>query len=477
MIKNLHIFISFLSIIFIFPFHYSRAQDRENTKSIKFSGIIRGIKPSSNGKKYLEITYPSKSNVKDTVIALNNNDAFAVNLKPIEGRYFISYEHRVQFQLYFKPNENYYIEYTDIPQSNNLPQEVTFSGPQISFNNYLIRKYQEKSFFNPLENKSEDEYLNKLNEWKARELRRVETFNLPDSIKIFENKSIEYEYLDVLNIYSYYRPIIDSSYVASEKVTSLLNIDYDNEKDYFLYGHYEKLVKSHYFSKLEDIEKDSLKSNQFFDLTHRSLNLLNQIVPNQAIRNDLISYYASSDINKVKNIEAYYNDFLKYYTGDDIKIREELQDAYLRLTKLKKGTPSPKFYDFKNYHGGTNALDDFKGKYVFIDIWASWCGNCINEFPYIRKLVEKYKDKSIVFISISTDADSNNWKEAIERANLSGIHLLATKKNNTFMDEYNITGIPRYILLDPELNIVDYNTPRPSEVSKLEELFKESGIE
>lgn len=45
------------------------------------------------------------------------------------------------------------------------------------------------------------------------------------------------------------------------------------------------------------------------------------------------------------------------------------------------------------------------------------------------------------------------------------------------MDEYNITGIPRYILLDPELNIVDYNTPRPSEVSKLEELFKESGIE
>jgi peroxiredoxin len=65
-----------------------------------------------------------------------------------------------------------------------------------------------------------------------------------------------------------------------------------------------------------------------------------------------------------------------------------------------KGTPSPEF-NFENHKGGTTKLSDIKGKYVYIDIWAT-CAPCRQEIPYLQK-IEKYEDKRIAFVSISID--------------------------------------------------------------------------
>ena len=70
---------------------------------------------------------------------------------------------------------------------------------------------------------------------------------------------------------------------------------------------------------------------------------------------------------------------------------------------LKKGDACPKFI-FKDMDGKEVSLEQFKGKYVVIDVWASWCQPCKQEFPNLKKLEEKYKDKNVVFVSISSDA-------------------------------------------------------------------------
>ena len=140
--------------------------------------------------------------------------------------------------------------------------------------------------------------------------------------------------------------------------------------------------------------------------------------------------------------------------------------TYKNVLKTKKlqGTPSP-IFDFDNNTGGSTKLSDLKGKYIYIDIWATWCAPCRQEIPYLEKLEKKYKEKNITFVSISIDEkkDYQKWKEFISAKKLGGIQLIADKDwNSDFILQYEVRGIPRFILIDPNGNIVSSDAPRPS---------------
>lgn len=133
-------------------------------------------------------------------------------------------------------------------------------------------------------------------------------------------------------------------------------------------------------------------------------------------------------------------------------------------TVLTSGKPSPKFIDYENFKGGKTSLDDLKGKYVYIDMWATWCQPCKAEIPYLQKVEKKFHGKNIKFVSISVDTpeDHDIWKKMVADLKLTGIQLFSDKKQ-TFANAYKVNSIPRFILLDPNGNIVDANAPRPSD--------------
>ena len=134
------------------------------------------------------------------------------------------------------------------------------------------------------------------------------------------------------------------------------------------------------------------------------------------------------------------------------------------MTNKMNGTPSPTF-DYDNYKGGKTKLEDFRGKYVYIDVWANWCAPCRAEIPFLKKLEEKYHQKNIVFVSLSIDQvkDVEKWRKLIKDKELGGVQVFADKDwNSQFVKDYNITGIPRFILIDPNGNIVKADAPRPS---------------
>jgi thiol-disulfide isomerase/thioredoxin len=150
---------------------------------------------------------------------------------------------------------------------------------------------------------------------------------------------------------------------------------------------------------------------------------------------------------------------------------------------LTKGKPSPKFNNYINYKGGKTSLDALKGKYVYIDVWATWCNPCIAEIPALKRLEKKYHTKNIHFVSISIDNKRTagswdkalaKWRKMVKDKNLTGIQLY-TGEDIEFMKAYSVTGIPRFILIDPKGNIVNANAPRPSNPA-LENIFKELGI-
>jgi thiol-disulfide isomerase/thioredoxin len=150
---------------------------------------------------------------------------------------------------------------------------------------------------------------------------------------------------------------------------------------------------------------------------------------------------------------------------------------------LGKGKPSPVFENYENFAGGTNSLSDYKGKFVYLDIWATWCGPCKAEIPYLKELEKEFKGKNIEFISISVDnidgrrGSYESWKKMVEEQQLGGVQLFADNDfNSKFIRDYNINGIPRFILIDPQGNIVSADAIRPSNPS-IRDYFSEIGVQ
>ncbi|MCF6169319.1 TlpA disulfide reductase family protein [Lutibacter sp.] len=159
-------------------------------------------------------------------------------------------------------------------------------------------------------------------------------------------------------------------------------------------------------------------------------------------------------------------------------IDSNYEKMHSNMVKFAKGKVSPVFKNYENSKGGTTSLKDLRGKYVYLDIWATWCAPCKAEIPYLKALEKEFRGKNIEFVSISVDKPNahKTWKEMVKNEELGGIQLFADNNfESEFIVEYGINSIPRFILLDPEGNIVDADAVRPSN-PRLKELLKELGI-
>ena len=97
---------------------------------------------------------------------------------------------------------------------------------------------------------------------------------------------------------------------------------------------------------------------------------------------------------------------------------------------------------------------DFRGKFLVIDFWASWCGPCRNEIPVVKKAYDKYHAKGVEFLSVSIDKNDKKWREAMEEEKMPWAQVLAPEAGKGVMKSYQFSGIPFIILLDQEGKIV-----------------------
>lgn len=137
-----------------------------------------------------------------------------------------------------------------------------------------------------------------------------------------------------------------------------------------------------------------------------------------------------------------------------------------------EGVPAPDFSS-TTIDGNTLKLSDYRGKYVFIDFWASWCGPCRGENPNVVEAYKKYSGKNIVFIGVSLDTDKDKWAAAIQKDNLTWKHVSDLKGwSSAIAQLYNVQSIPANFLIDPHGNIVAQNLRGPALEQGLEKFLK-----
>ncbi len=168
------------------------------------------------------------------------------------------------------------------------------------------------------------------------------------------------------------------------------------------------------------------------------------------------------------------------------RFRVRVQSRVNVTNELVAGDPSPSFVNYENLAGGFSSLSDFRGKYVYIDFWTTWCGPCLKEFPRLKELESEYAGRNIEFLYLSIESPQEHgndagkardaWITFVEEHNMGGVHVRADRGfDSDFLKDYKIEFIPRYVLIDPEGKIVSADAPRPSN-PQLVALFEELGI-
>lgn len=181
-------------------------------------------------------------------------------------------------------------------------------------------------------------------------------------------------------------------------------------------------------------------------------------------------YHAAFIINEMAMLNESYDEleamsagFQKEYPSS--RFLSGLDATLASLENLREGALVQDF-SFVDQEGKERKLSEFKDKIIYLDLWASWCGPCINTFktktPDFEKKLRNREDVVLMYISI--DEKPESWKNYLDKNPMRGIHLFAGRGFEAdIMKYFKVWGIPRYLIIGKENKLISPNAPRPGD--------------
>lgn len=194
--------------------------------------------------------------------------------------------------------------------------------------------------------------------------------------------------------------------------------------------------------------KDKIKKSKFPDKIKELLHAEN------------INFWISMD-GITPSIKKMYENFTANSKSKDYITA--ITEKYNKYDAISEGKPAPDIVGYTP-DGKKISLYDYKGKVVYVDVWATWCGPCREELPKTRLIENKYKDNDkVVFMYVSVDQNKDKWKELLKKdKSFKGVQINNIQDDKSIYKSYLIAGIPRYILIDANGKIINAYAPRPS---------------
>ena len=441
--KNLLLLLVIISIL--------SCQKKVKPTHVIFTGSIENS--NSNSAKI-------SGNGFEKVIEITENGNFSDTLKIDKEGYYSLRIGRESTPVYLIQGANVGLTLN----TKEFDESLVYTGDIAAENNYLAAKYllsEKEMAFDKVYSLPEDEFIIELNKINSSysDLLNSSTEVTKGFIKN-ETKELEYAHINNIENYEEYYQYLtkDTSFKASESLyNSYKEFNFADTDAFENSSAYKTLLTSHYARIAKDASSNSDK-----DIALAYLETVDHKFPNGAIKDELMFNYLRYGMKANNALEDVYN--LYKASNQNTENLSEVTNSYKTLSNLRPGKASPSF-DYENFKGGKTSLEDLKGKVVYVDVWATWCGPCLREIPALKILEADYHNKNIAFVSLSIDEkkDYNKWRTMITEKNLDGIQLMADNDwKSKFVIDYGIKGIPRFIIIDTKGNIVNSDAPRPS---------------
>lgn len=391
---------------------------------------------------------------------LDENDFFSGKI-PMKKNGYATLLHN-SLNLYLAPGEDLEIYVNNM----NFSGSLYFRGSLGGINSYL--KEQEVAVFFDKDYYSLEEsvFVKKMKELIDEKTKLLEAKNFDESFTKLEKERIRYSIAERVSFYPIYqkRGVGKENYQPGKAFTDFLSsFSIDREelfstKDYrtfllnyvYLQGSKGKGSGENYSDGVADYILSTVTNPKIKDF------LLTEIVYHHIWENNgldgadyLLSVFRRecSDQSKV----AYINELVAHWE------------------RLLPGKPAPDFA-VKDEGGNMIRLADYRGSYLYITVWATWCVPCKSELPFLNLLQKEYEGRNIKFLTIAIDDPANQevWHDFLQKNKYAGTHTI-TDKSSLFCENYMLISVPRFILIGPDGNIISSNAPRPS--GQIHQLF------
>ncbi|MFT5182976.1 MAG: thiol-disulfide isomerase/thioredoxin [Flavobacteriales bacterium] len=411
---------------------------------------------------------------------VNDSGEFVMFFDALEPGYYTMRFAGERASIYLSPGDSIHLSL----DSEQFDESLAFKGVGAGCNNYLVGRYL-------LDEKMDNEisyemrFMLAAGEYKAVVDSMIQVrqdfldrsrlkHDLPESFVTEQQLAITYErgiaLYDYENGAGYYQDVdvvdVPEGYYSFAEELALENPSLMGNKSY------EGYVDTRLNAVAKDMVSDETEGDYLIFAGHK-IDCIDELFTSQEIKNkflhttmkDVVNYYGSSDLS------ALVEKFTK--CCKDQKCIDEIKSEVNEWKVLWKGNPAPDF-KYSDIDGVEVALSELKGKVVYVDVWASWCGPCRGEIPHLKDLEHDYHTRNVAFVSVSIDENEEAWREAVQSEELGGYQLLADAAwKSSICKDYKINGIPRFMLFDQAGNIVSVDAPRPSSGEEITDMLDE----
>jgi thiol-disulfide isomerase/thioredoxin len=454
-----------LTFLFLFVSHFLIAQ-----KNVTILGTVKNFKGKSVMAETLKNSLRFEYTILDTT-KLDKNGKFTLKFnieKPSKIKLKIGEEYT---ELYAVNGDNISISV----DAKNFDKSIKYNGSNKEWNQFVASEILNENWnfrYSICKNK-ESLFLDSLQIFYVSKIKNAETLLLNDVLKAFVLEYFDYTQANIKLMFTYYhknmnklekKPELSKNYYDFISNIELNKAKTNNLSLYqqmlgYISGHFSEEIYEQDTTKNYDSINNAIVHSKFKEFDKEIL-VSNEIIETLMYGFDLIK----ADSLLMKNDELLKNSSFKF----------EITEVRDKVKKYAKGAIAPKF-SFPDMNGKMVSLSDFKGKIVYLDVWASWCGPCRREIPAAKELEKQMHGKDVVFLCVSVDGDEAAWKKIVKEKELTGVHIHSKGDFNSEMTKlYDIRSIPTYIIIDRNGKIWKMGAERPSGKAKeeLEEALK-----